>query len=46
MTSVIYRALHLSVERNRERTDNITNLDVSAPPEWHWGQWVAAVVSA
>ena len=30
MTSVIYRALHNSVERNKEPTANITNLNVSA----------------
>ena len=33
MTSIIYRALHHSVERNKEPTDNITNLNVSALPE-------------
>ena len=32
ITSVIYRALYNSVERNRERTGNLTNLNVSALP--------------
>ena len=30
MTSVIYRALHHSIERNKEPTANITNLNVTA----------------
>ena len=45
-TTTIYRALHLSVERDKERTDNITNLNVSALPEWHLRRQVAAVVPA
>ena len=33
MTSVICRPLHNSVERNKEPTANITNLNVNALPE-------------
>ena len=44
MTNVIYRALHLFIERNKERTDNITNLNVNAFPKQHLGRWVEAVV--
>ena len=32
VTTTIYRALHNSVERDKERTDNITNLNVSVLP--------------
>ena len=32
MTSIIYRALHLFVERDKGRTANITNLNVSVLP--------------
>ena len=32
LPSVIYRALHLPVERDEKRTDNITNLSVSVLP--------------
>ena len=46
MTSMICRALHHSVERERELTDNITILNVSALPEQHLRQWIAAVVPA
>ena len=32
MTSAIYRGMHLFVERDKERTANITNLNVSVLP--------------
>ena len=48
MTSIIYRALHNSVERERERTANITTLIVSALPEWHLtsGTFARAVLNS
>ena len=40
------RAVHHSVERDRERTANVTNLNVSARPKRQLGRWVAALAPA
>ena len=42
MTRQIYRAPHLSLERNRDRPDNITNLNVSALPDSSLTSWTLA----
>ena len=42
MTRKIYRAPQLSLERNRERPENITNLNVSALPDSSLASWTFA----